>query len=60
VYAAASSLAQGQVWSSRTTMRRGVVDDPAGDMPQAVAQGLGLGDLQVVVVQQQRLRPSPG
>jgi hypothetical protein len=35
----------------------GVVDDPAGGMPQAVAQRLGLGDLEVAV-QQQGLRPA--
>ena len=33
------------------------MNDPAGDMPQPVAQGLGLGDLEVAV-QQQGLRPA--
>src|SRR5213076_3302121 len=35
----------------------GVMDDPAGGMPQPVAQRLGLGDGEVAV-QQQRLRPA--
>jgi hypothetical protein len=35
----------------------GVADDPAGNMPPAEPEGLGLGEL-AVTLQQQRLRPA--